>query len=253
MRTVALIQARMGSTRLPGKILKKINGKTLVEILLERLKKSKNIDKIIVATSTDSSNDVLVDLVDSLGVEVYRGSENDVLDRFYNALKKHTCDYVVRITSDCPLIDPDLIDKVITYTINQNVDYGSNVGAGKEHFPDGQDTEVFKYSALEDAWKTAKLPSEREHVTPYIRTNLNVLFSTVDYEAENDLGHIRMTVDTQKDFDAIEVLVNDLGTDRTWLDYTNYIIKFPKKFTNQQIIRNEGYQKSLLEDKKYKK
>lgn len=251
MKTIALIQARMKSTRLPGKILKKINGKTLVEILLERLKESKNIDKIIVATSTDTSNDVLVELVDSLGVEVYRGSENDVLDRFYNALHDNTCDYVVRITSDCPLIDPVLIDKVIEYTINQDVDYGSNVG--KEHFPDGQDTEVFKFKALEDAWNNATLPSEREHVTPYIRTNLNVLFTTVNYEAENDLGYIRMTVDTQKDFDAIEVLVNELGSQLNWLDYTNYIIEHPEKFKNQQIIRNEGYQKSLLEDKNNKK
>tara|TARA_R110001606_G_scaffold391167_1_gene558707 strand:+ start:4401 stop:5162 length:762 start_codon:yes stop_codon:yes gene_type:complete len=253
MRTIALIQARMGSTRLPGKTLKTVKGKTLIEIMLNRLEKCKKIDKIIVATSVDDNNNELEQHVKDLGHYCFRGSENDVLDRFYKAIENEQCDYVVRLTADCPLIDPVLIDKVIEYTIKQDVDYGSNIGFGKEHFPDGQDTEVFKYRVLEDAWKTARLPSEREHVTPYIRTNLNVLFTTVDYEAENDLGHIRMTVDTQKDFDAIEVLVNDLGSDRTWLDYTNYIIKFPEKFTNQQIIRNEGYQKSLLEDKNYTK
>ena len=253
MKTIALIQARMGSTRLPGKILKKINGKTLVEILLERLKKSKNIDKIIVATSTDVSNDVLVELVDTLGVEAYRGSENDVLDRFYNALHNQECDYLVRITSDCPLIDPALLDKVIDFAINQNVDYVSNASFGKEHFPDGQDIEVFKIWALENAWNNAKLPSEREHVTPYIRSNINNLFTNANYDAEIDLGFLRMTVDEEEDFNTIEFLVNELGINCSWLDYANYILKYPEKFKNQDIIRNEGYLKSLLDDKNYNK
>ena len=251
MRTIVLIQARMGSTRLPGKVLKKIRGKTLVGILLERLKKSKSIDKIIVATSTDVSNDGLVELVHSLGVEAYRGSENDVLDRFYNALQSHECDYVVRITADCPLIDPSLLDKVIDFAINENVDYVSNVGFGKEHFPDGQDIEVFKIWALENAWNNAKLPSEREHVTPYIRSNKTNLFTNANYDAEIDLGFIRMTVDEKEDFDAIEVLVNELGINCSWLDYANFILKYPEKFKNQDIIRNEGYLKSLLDDKNF--
>ena len=249
MKVVALIQARMKSTRLPGKILKKINNKTLIEILIERLKKSKGLDKIIIATSTDESNDILTDLISSLGVEVYRGSENDVLDRFYNALGNQSFDYVVRITSDCPLIDPVLIDKVIKHTVSNDVDYGSNCAINNEQFPDGQDIEIFKFKALKKAWEIAELPSEREHVTPYIRKNINKLFSSIFYENEINLGHIRMTVDTQEDFDAINVLVNELGDNKNWLDYTNYIINNPKKFNNQQIMRNEGYQKSLLNDK----
>lgn len=253
MRTVALIQARMGSTRLPGKTLKEVNGKTLIEIMLHRLEKCQKIDKIIVATSVEKNNDELEQHVKDLGHYCFRGSENDVLDRFYKAIKNEQYDYVVRLTADCPLIDPVLIDKVIQTTIASEKDYGSNISPGKEHFPDGQDTEVFKYKVLEDAWTRAKLLSEREHVTPYIRTNLHSLFSNLSYDNDINFNQIRMTVDTQKDFDAIEVLVNELGIDSSWLDYTNYIMKFPKKFTNQQIIRNEGYQKSLLEDKKIKK
>ena len=253
MRTVALIQARMGSTRLPGKTLKEIKGKTLIEIMIRRLEKCQKINKIIVATSVEKNNDELERHVVSLGHYCSRGSESDVLDRFYKAIKNEQCDYVVRLTADCPLIDPVLIDKVIETTISSDKDYGSNISPGKEHFPDGQDTEVFKYKVLEDAWTRAILPSEREHVTPYIRTNLHSLFSNLSYDNDIDFNKIRMTVDTQKDFDAIEVLVNELGIDSTWLDYTNYIIKYPKEFTNQQIIRNEGYQKSLLKDKKIKK
>lgn len=252
MKVVALIQARMKSTRLPGKILKKINNKTLIEILIGRLKHCKAIDKIIIATSTDQSNDILTDLVSSLGVEVYRGSEDDVLDRFYNALANQSFDYVVRITSDCPLIDPALVDNVIEFTINSDVDYGSNCAINNEQFPDGQDIEVFKYQALKKTWEIAQLPSEREHVTPFIRKNINVLFSSIFYDNEINYGHIRMTVDTQEDLDAIYVLVKDLGDNKNWLDYTNYIISNPKKFHNQNIIRNEGFQKSLLNDKKNK-
>ena len=253
MRTVALIQARMGSTRLSGKTLKEVNGKTLIEIMLHRLEKCQKIDKIIVASSVEKNNDELEQHVKNLGHYCFRGSENDVLDRFYKAIENEKCDYIVRLTADCPLIDPVLIDKVIQTTIESEKDYGSNISPGKEYFPDGQDTEVFKYKVLEDAWTKARLPSEREHVTPYIRTNLNSLYSNFSYDNDINFNKIRMTVDTQKDFDAIELLVNELGADSTWLDYTNYIIKYPKKFTNQQIIRNEGYQKSLLEDKNIKK
>ena len=145
MRTVALIQARMGSTRLPGKTLKEVNGKTLIEIMLHRLDKCQKIDKIIVASSTEKNNDELEQHVKDLGHYCFRGSENDVLDRFYKAIEKEQYDYVVRLTADCPLIDPVLIDKVIQTTIISKKDYGSNISPGKEHFPDGQDTEVFKY------------------------------------------------------------------------------------------------------------
>lgn len=253
MRTVALIQARMGSTRLPGKTLKTIKGETIIEIMLNRLKKCQKIDKIIVASSIEKNNDELEQHIKNLGYDFFRGSENDVLDRFYQAIKSEKCDYVVRLTADCPLIDPNLIDKVIETTISSKKDYGSNVSPGKEYFPDGQDTEVFKFKLLEEAWNIAKLPSEREHVTPYIRTNLNNIYSNFSYECDTNYNKIRMTVDTQEDFDAVEVLINELGTEASWTEYTNYIIDYPEKFTNQKIMRNEGYQKSLIEDKKYKK
>ena len=231
MRTVALIQARMGSTRLPGKTLKEVNGKTLIEIMLHRLDKCQKIDKIIVASSTEKNNDELEQHVKDLGHYCFRGSENDVLDRFYKAIEKEQYDYVVRLTADCPLIDPVLIDKVIQTTITSKKDYGSNISPGKEHFPDGQDTEVFKYKVLEDAWNKARLPSEREHVTPYIRTNLNNIFSNFIYENDTNFNYIRMTVDTHEDFDAIELLVNELGIDSSWLDYTDYIAKLYRLYS----------------------
>ncbi|MFT4643741.1 MAG: spore coat polysaccharide biosynthesis protein SpsF [Planctomycetota bacterium] len=250
MRTIALIQARMGSTRLPGKTLRKIKGKTLIEIMLNRLEKCKNIDKIIVATSSEENNNILEKHVKDLGYYCFRGSENDVLDRFYKAIEKEKCDYIVRLTADCPLIDPLLIDKVIQKTIDSDRDYGSNISPGKESFPDGQDTEVFKYKLLEDAWCKAKLSSEREHVTPYLRTNLGVLYTNMSYVNDINFSHIRMTVDTKEDFETIALLVNELGLFSSWADYTNFIIKQPEKFHNQDIIRNEGLQISLLNDKK---
>lgn len=250
MKTYALIQARMGSTRLPGKVLKKINGKTLIEIMLNRLKNSQQIDKIIVATSKNKENDLLSKIVCNLGYSCFRGSENDVLDRFYNAVKNDHCDYIVRLTADCPLIDPILIDQVIEMTIKSNVDYGSN--SLKEEFPDGQDTEVFKYESLKKTWINAKLPLEREHVTPYLRKNTHFfgkkIFSSKHFNAEKNLGFIRMTVDELDDFDAIETLINNLGENCGWLEYANFILNNQTKFKNQKIIRNEGYAKSLKND-----
>ena len=243
----------MGSSRLPGKTLKRINGKSLVQIMLSRVSKCQSVDKIIVATSTNDNNNELEEHIKELGHYCFRGSESDVLDRFYKSLENDKCDYVVRLTADCPLIDPELIDKTIISTIKSNKDYGSNISPEKEFFPDGQDIEVFRYKILKDAWTNATLPSEREHVTPYIRTNLEKKYTNYIFLNDIDYNKIRMTVDTQEDFDAIEVLINELGTNRTWLEYTDFIIKNPNKFKNQNLVRNEGYKKSLEEDKHFNK
>ncbi len=242
-----ITQARTGSTRLPGKVLMEVNGTPLLKIHLDRLKKSKKVDKIIVATTICVEDNIIEELATEWGYEVFRGSENDVLDRFYQAVKSINPLWVVRVTSDCPLIDPMLVDKVIEFTKSNNKDYGSNVI--EETFPDGQDVEVFKFLALETAWNSAIKESEREHVTPYIRNNSNLkgenLFSSISYKNNIDYSKIRITVDELNDFELINKVINDLGYNKSWLEYTEYIINNKLFDINGNIIRNEGYLKSL--------
>lgn len=159
MKVIAIIQARMGSTRLPNKVMKPIGDLSLIGLLIARLSRSKKINQIIVATSVDKNNQPLVKHVNSLGVDCFQGSEEDVLQRYQNAAKKYNADIVVRITGDCPLIDVSLVDKVITSFESSDNDYVSNNYPAT--FPDGLDVEVFSYTALESANKFAILQSER--------------------------------------------------------------------------------------------
>ena len=250
VKTILITQARTGSTRLPGKILKVVQEKSLLEIHLERLKKCNNVSEIIVATTTNFEDEVIYNKSIELGVNSSRGSESDVLDRFYKSVEDKNPDWIVRVTSDCPLIDPKLVDDVIAFTIKNNKDYVTNTLV--ENFPDGQDIEVFKYSALKKAWKNAILNSEREHVTPYIKKNSDFnggnLFTSLNYNCQSDFSKIRMTVDEIRDFELITILINDLGTEKTWLEYTNYIIQEDLVKINNKIIRNEGLLKSLKKD-----
>ena len=250
IRTILVTQARSGSTRLPGKILKEVEGKTLLQIHLERLRKCKKISEIIVATTVKEEDSIIYDKAIEWGFKAARGSELDVLDRFYQAVKDKNADWIVRVTSDCPLLDSNLVDKVITFVQENNMDYGSN--GLIEHFPDGQDVEVFKFTALETAWKNAKLLSEREHVTPYIRNNSNSkgnnLFTAINYPCVSDYSKIRMTVDEVEDFKLIEILIQNLGAEKTWLEYTKHIIENNLTTLNDGIIRNEGYLKSVKND-----
>ena len=251
VKTVLITQARYGSTRLPGKVLKEIGGKSLLQIHLERLKKCKMISEIVVATTIKEEDQVIYNKAIEWGFSASRGSESDVLDRFYQSVKDKKADWIVRVTSDCPLIDPVLVDQVIAFVRNNNKDYGANILV--ENYPDGQDIEVFKFSALESAWKSSKLVSEREHVTPYIRNNSDFkggsLFSAINYPCDFDYSKIRMTVDESRDFELISILINNLGTDKTWLEYTNYMIQKDLTTINDSIIRNEGLLKSLKNDK----
>tara|TARA_B110000503_G_scaffold72571_1_gene112169 strand:- start:9142 stop:9900 length:759 start_codon:yes stop_codon:yes gene_type:complete len=250
VKTILITQARSGSRRLPGKILKKINDESLLEIHLKRLNKCNNVSKIIVATTDKPEDQVIYDYAIDLGYNSFRGSERDVLDRFYQAVRNEKPDWIVRVTSDCPLIDPFLVDKLIKFAHNNNRDYCSNTLI--ENYPDGQDIEVFKFSALESAWKNANLSSEREHVTPYIRNNSDFkgasIFKALNYPCDSNYSQIRMTVDETKDFDLIKVLIDDLGTNKTWLEYTDYIIENDLNKINNSIIRNEGLLKSIKND-----
>ena len=251
IKTLLITQARCGSTRLPGKILKTVQDKTLLEIHIDRLKKCKKVDAVLVATTTNIEDKIIYNKSYEWGVLAFKGSENDVLDRFYQAAKPYKPEWIVRVTSDCPLLDPVLVDEVINFVQDGDFDYGTNTII--EHFPDGQDVEVLKFKALETAWKEAKKKSEREHVTPYILNNSSALggtiFSSINYPCENDFSHIRMTVDESRDFELIKKLIIDLGADKSWEEYNNYIINNELTKLNDNIIRNEGYLKSLEEDK----
>jgi len=201
MRTIAIVQARLGSTRLPNKVILPVsNGIPIIEVLLSRLRQSKKIDKIILATSTVPCNDTLVEYVTKLGYDVYRGSENDVLDRYYQAAILHNSDVVVRITGDCPLIDPEVVDLVINAFTLSDIDYVSNTLPPT--YPDGLDVEVFSFSALKNAWENATDKADREHVTTYIRESGK--YKTQNIVNVDDSSHERWTVDEQEDYNVVK-------------------------------------------------
>src|SRR3989344_6297701 len=161
--TTAIIQARMGATRLPGKVAKLILGKPMLAWQIERVRQAKLVDKIVIATSDKRQDDRVEEIAKECGAGYFRGDEKDVLDRFYRAAKEAGADIVIRLTGDCPLSDPTVIDEVVNYFLENKAD-----ASGKPlNYPEGLDTEVLSFSALERAWKESKKPSEREHVTPY--------------------------------------------------------------------------------------
>jgi spore coat polysaccharide biosynthesis protein SpsF len=246
-----ITQARMGSTRLPGKIFEKVGNKALLQIHLERIRESKKISGILVATTTSPSDDIVYEQSIKWGYQCYRGSENDVLDRYFQAAQIIKPDWVVRVTSDCPLIDSELIDEVVAYALDKNFEYCAN--NLMEQYPDGQDIEIFTFEALKRAWKEADKQSEREHVTPYIRNrtdNLGMkLFKVGSYDCEADYSKIRMTVDEPKDLQLMKQLIGVLGVDKSWRTYSRYMIQNGLTTINEDIIRNEGYLKSLEKDK----
>lgn len=251
----AIIQARMGSTRLPGKVLKKIKGKTLLEILIERLRQAKKIDQIIIATSTDKKNSAIVKLAKKINCPYFVGSENDVLDRIYQAAKKFKAQTIIRVTADCPFHDPELIDEIVEFYLkNKNkYDYVSNVDPPS--FPDGLDLWIIPFKTLACAWKEAKLTSEREHVCPYIWKNPS-LFRIGHFESKKDYSHLRWTVDDIGDFNFIKAVYEKLykkGKIFHMQDILNLLKKHPELHKAQESkIRDAGYLKSIQNDKKIK-
>ncbi|MCG3084805.1 glycosyltransferase family protein [Anoxybacillus sp. LAT_35] len=209
MKVAAIIQARMGSTRLPGKVLKKVLGKTLLEYQIERVKRAKAIDEIIIATTTKESDDPIVQLCQQLSIPYYRGSEEDVLSRYYEAATKFNVDVVVRLTSDCPIIDPNVIDKVVEHYLENKdrYDYVSNTLT--RTYPRGMDTEVMPYKILKRAHEEAKEITFREHVTAYIYHHPNQ-FRLCNISNEKDESKHRWTVDTEEDFILIKNILETL-------------------------------------------
>lgn len=208
MEKIAIIQARMGSTRLPGKVLKKIGDKTLLEYQVERVRRAKHIDLIVIATTMNPLDDKIEKLCQTLQLPVYRGPEHDVLTRYFEAATKWNASVIVRLTSDCPLIDPSVIDRVLkSYITKSNLyDYVSNTI--KRTFPRGMDTEVFSFQALEKCFHQAS-EEEREHVTSYILNN-PTLFKLKNVTHIEDESRHRWTVDTREDFLLIQKIIQDL-------------------------------------------
>ncbi|TSA48469.1 MAG: aminotransferase class III-fold pyridoxal phosphate-dependent enzyme [Nitrosomonadales bacterium] len=239
MKVVALVQARMGSTRLPNKVMKPIGGIPMIELLLSRLSRAKEVDQIVIATSVDERNLSLVEHVRRLGYACEQGSEYDVLDRFVQAAREHQADVVVRITGDCPLVDPALVDECIRRFKATGVDYFSNINPPT--YPDGLDIEVCTFKALEQASQETSKRSDREHVTPYLRESGR--FNTAAMQHSQDLSALRWTVDEPADFAVIEKVFLHFHprTDFTWGEVLNLQHQQPAIFnSNQHIIRNEG-------------
>jgi glutamate-1-semialdehyde 2,1-aminomutase len=239
MITLAIIQARMGSTRLPNKVMKPIQGAPMIELLISRLAKAKEVDKIIVATSVDPRNLPLVAHVRQLGYACEQGSENDVLDRYLQAARVHQADVVVRITGDCPLVDAALVDDCIRRFKAAGVDYLSN--SSPPSYPDGLDIEVFTFKALEKASQETSKPFDREHVTPYLREPGRFKIGAMQHS--QDLSALRWTVDEPRDFAVIEKVFLHFHprTDFAWGEVLSLQQIRPEIFSmNQNITRNEG-------------
>lgn len=239
MSVVAIIQARSGSSRLPNKVMRDINGSSLISILLRRLNQSKRIDKLVLATTTSNADNLLVAHVKSLGFDVYRGSENDVLARYYEAAKKFKAKYVVRITGDCPLVDASLVDSLIEKFFEKKLDYISN--SNPPSFPDGLDAEMFTLETLERTQKLAKKKFDREHVTPFIRDS--GLFKTFCIRNDEDRSMHRWTVDENADLEVIKRVFKYFSPDIffDWHKVLKFQLQNPQLFDeNIYIKRNEG-------------
>ena len=259
MKVLAITQARYGSTRLPAKILKEVNGQTLLEIHLKRILQSKTINKLKIATTDEEGSKYIVEVADIVGVEYFKGSVDDVLSRFYGTAESEKPDYVIRLTSDCPLIDPKVIDAVVTFAIEHpEYDY---VHTDAKSFPDGLDTEVMKFSAIEKAYNEANLKSEREHVTPYIWKNGTAeggtIFNTYNYPnpmGEYNADDYRITIDEPEDFEVIKALIENLGIEKGWKEYIDYLLDHKELYAlNSRFANNEGYAKSIANDQIIKK
>ena len=239
MKVVAIVQARMGSTRLPNKVMMPIGGVPMIEILLARLVRASEVNEIVVATSADPRNQPLADHVNGLGYKCSRGSENDVLERYLHAAKYANADAVVRITGDCPLVDPVLVDEAIRQFKALQVDYFSNTSPPS--YPDGLDTEVFTFAALERAALEAKKDFDREHVTPFMCQAGE--FRQAAMQNDEDLSALRWTVDEPEDYEVVCNVFAHFTPDIhfTWQQVLQLQQSRPDLFSlNQHLIRNEG-------------
>lgn len=248
MNVAAIIQARMGSTRLRGKVMKKIMGKPILWHLANRLRKSKFIDKIIIATTMDKKDDAIEEFASEYHLGIYRGSENDLVDRYYNTARKYNADVIVRIWGDCPLIDPEIIDKTIEKFLSYKADYANNFNPPT--FPLGMDIEIYSFNTLEQIWKETNDPFFREYPFEYIYANQNSL-TAIYIKNDIDLSDLHWTVDYIKDFELIKTIFEKLySKDKAFnmKDILDLIDKHPElREINKGLKRNIEYTKELNE------
>lgn len=248
-KTSVLIQARTQSVRLPNKVLAMIENKPLIWCIIERLKKSVNVEQIILAVPSSKEDKKLMKIAEEHNILSFDGDENDVLSRFYYAAIKYNADPIIRITGDCPLVDPNLLDEIIEFYKKSEYDYVSNTLIPT--YPDGLDIEIFSFKTLEIAFKEAKLKSEREHVTPYIYNNPKK-FYLYNYKNILDQSNYRWCVDEQPDLELIRLIYSNFKPKFIFpfRDVIKFIESNPRiSKINEKIKRNEGYLKSIKEDK----
>lgn len=239
MKIIAIVQARLGSTRYPKKILERVKKKSLIELLLKRLSLSKSISDIIVAIPKDKSEIPLKKYLKKLGYKVYIGDKNDLLDRYYKAAKKYNAEIIVRITGDCPLVDFRIVDSLVHSLIKDQLDFISN--SIKSSFPDGLDVSVIKFKALKQSWIKATNSFDREHVVPYIIKNKS--FRKKNISNPKNLSYLRWTIDEHDDFIVIKNIFNYFypRINFSWEEIHNLYKNKPKLFlANKNITRDEG-------------
>ncbi|MCI0577817.1 MAG: glycosyltransferase family protein [Chloroflexi bacterium] len=245
----AIIQARMGSTRLPGKVMMEIAGQPMLWQVANRARQATLTDQVVIATSNQKGDDPVAAFCEQAEIPCFRGSETDVLDRYYQAAQWIGADVVVRLTADCPLLDPTVVDQVAAAYLEGGCDYASNTI--ERTYPDGLDTEVFSFATLARAWREAELLSEREHVTPYIWKNSH-LFRLLQVRQATDLSSWRWTVDEPEDLAFVRRVYERLyRPGKTFLiaDVVALLVSQPELAQiNQGFLRNEGYLRSLQHD-----
>ena len=242
MKIVAIVQARMGSSRLPRKVLKDLGGATVLDRVLNRLGRSRLIQESLVATTIEPADDAIVEHCERTGRKVFRGSEQDVLDRYYQAAKYVNADVVVRITSDCPVIDPEVTDATVRAFLDRHADYASNIRV--RSYPRGLDTEVMTVQALERAWRESTKPYEREHVTPYIYENPQE-FKLHGIENDTDCSRHRWTVDTPEDLELLRAIYERFGgrDDFGWREVLKLVESDPSLAEiNRNIVQKAVYE-----------
>lgn len=242
-RIITIIQARMAASRLPGKVLKQLGDKPVLAWMMVRARRAKLIDEVVVATTKESDDDVIVEFCEGQDFPYFRGSMHDVLDRYYQTAKKHKADLIVRLTADCPLIDPEMLDSNIQTFLDADppLDFAANRLPMERTVPIGLDTEICTFEALETAWREAKGPHHREHVMPFFYENPD-RFNILHIKHEPDYGHLRWTVDTPEDLVLLRQIVSHFNgrDDFSWKEVLALIESHPElSEINAKVIHKD--------------